>query len=561
MSHGALDDLFLGQSLSSYCVCKQFPRKTTRMLLLVIWGLAALAALVFYFKNVYSKFEKKGVKTPPVVFPFGNWYDIFFGGKHVSQLQKEIYNMFPKERFIGNFELTKPVLLIRDMDLIKKITVKDYEYFIDHQTFLDPKVNPLFANGVFFMKGQEWKDMRSTLTPAFTASKMRLMIPFMNEVGDQMILNLKKNIDASKSGQTEVDVKDLMARYACDVIASCAFGLKVDSHSERENEFYTQGVNAASFKFRQQLVFLLSANLPWLVTLFNIKMFEEKSENFFRSIVLKTMEERERLKIHRPDMIHLLSEARKGKLQKEEKTPDAGDGYGTVGEVSGAGKSVTREWSDDALVAQAVLFFVAGFESVSTTMSFLLYELALHPEVQDKLVEEIREVSAKHGGKVDFNVIQDLTYLDMCVQETMRKWPAVMAMERLCVKDYNLGKPNPQAKEDYIIRKGDALQIPTMAIQYDPQYYPDPEKFDPERFSEANKHNINPNSYGPFGLGPRNCIGLRFALYEIKIMAYQLLQHMEVSPSPRTTIPPVIDPSTFNLWLKGGTHLNFKIRA
>ncbi|KAI5652185.1 cytochrome p450 domain-containing protein [Phthorimaea operculella] len=534
-------------------VCKRFSYLSTRMFLTLILGLVTLAvALYFYFKNVFSRFEKKGVKT-------GKMYAKRI---HMAYSQRELYNTFPTERFVGYFEFTTPKVQIRDMELVKNITIKDFQHFVDHQFYLDAEVNPLVGNGLFFMRGQQWKDMRTIMSPTFTGSKIRMMIPFMKEVADQMLVNLKKKINSSESGQIEVDVKDLMARYACDVIASCAFGLKVDSLTDRDNEFFIKGIKASDFKFREILIFMMSAHLNWVVRLFNLKLYDESLENFYRSIVLSTMEEREKLNIHRPDMINILLEAKKGKLQREEKTTDGNDGFANVKEFSVSGKNNdSREWNDDELVAQAVTFLQAGFETTSTTMSFLLYELALNPEVQDRLAEEIREVSAKHGGKIDFNTIQELTYLDMVVSETMRKWPAVQFVDRRCVKDYNLGKPNPQATEDFIVRKGEGVLIPTFSIHYDPQYFPDPNKFDPERWSETNKHQINPFSYSPFGLGPRTCLGSRFALYEMKVMAYQLLQHMELSPSARTTIPAELEPSTFQLWLKGGTHLNFKIRT
>ena len=72
-------------------------------------------------------------------------------------------------------------------------------------------------------------------------------------------------------------------------------------------------------------------------------------------------------------------------------------------------------WSDDDLIAQAVLFFIAGFETVSSGMSFLLYELAINPEVQERLAQEIKENDAKNGGKFDFNSIQNMPYMDMVV--------------------------------------------------------------------------------------------------------------------------------------------------
>ena len=73
------------------------------------------------------------------------------------------------------------------------------------------------------------------------------------------------------------------------------------------------------------------------------------------------------------------------------------------------------EWKDGDLVAQAFLFFMAGFETVSSGMTFLMYELAVNPDVQDRLAQEIKEHDAKNGGKIDFNTIQSMTYMDMVV--------------------------------------------------------------------------------------------------------------------------------------------------
>lgn len=76
-------------------------------------------------------------------------------------------------------------------------------------------------------------------------------------------------------------------------------------------------------------------------------------------------------------------------------------------------------WADNDLIAQAILFFIAGFETVSSAMTFTLHELAMNPDVQDKLVAEIRENNAKNGGKFDYNSIQNMTYMDMVVSGTI----------------------------------------------------------------------------------------------------------------------------------------------
>nr|BBE49550.1 cytochrome P450 monooxygenase [Adoxophyes honmai] len=481
--------------------------------------------------------------------------------RHFVDVMNNMYWDHPEERFVGNYEFTKPVIFIRDIELIKKITVKDFESFLDHRNFVSAEVDPLFGRNLFSLKGQEWKDMRSTLSPAFTSSKMKHMLPFIVEVGNQMVSSLKTKLRDSGSQTIDLDIRDLASRYANDVIASCAFGLRVDSHTDPDNEFYKMGYKSSNFGFWQLMKFFVFASAPSLAKHLKMTLFSEDVSAFFNHLVMSTMKDRESHNILRPDMIHLLMEAKKGRLIHEEKSEkDADAGFATVEESNVGKKTINRAWSDMDLVAQAALFFIAGFETVSTAMTFLLYELAVNPDVQDRLVEEINEHEKLSGGKFDYNSIQSMTYMDMCVSELLRLWPPAIASDRLCNKDYNLGKPNPKAKEDYIMKKGEGLNIPVMAIHRDPNYFPDPLKFNPERFSEENKHNIQPFTYLPFGLGPRNCIGSRFALCEVKVMVYQLLQHMRVEPSEKTPIPVKLSTESFNLRMKGGHWLRLRAR-
>ncbi|KAL4707493.1 hypothetical protein ACJJTC_000245 [Scirpophaga incertulas] len=525
-----------------------------------IWLVALLAALALYLRRVYSRFDGCGVKYLKPVPLLGNMTRVLFRTEHFADLLDRIYNEFPDEKFVGRFEFLNAMVMIKDVELIKKITIKDFEHFLDHRTMVDDKTDPLFGRNLFSLKGQEWKDMRSTLSPAFTSSKMKLMVPFMVEVGNQMIDTLKKKIEDSSSNYIDIDSKDMTTRYANDVIATCAFGLKVDSMVEENNDFYVMGRTASTFNFRQILMFFAMTNIPSIMKLFNLTLFTETTKHFFKSLVMNTMSEREQNNIIRPDMIHLLMEAKKGKLKYEEKVSNSDAGFATVEESNIGTKSIDRVWKDEDLIAQAILFFIAGFETVSAAMSFSLHELALNPEIQDKLIAEIKENELKNGGKFDYNSIQNLTYMDMVVSEVLRLWPPAIGLDRMCVKDYNLGRPNEKATKDYIIRKGEGVMIPTWPFHRDPKFFPNPLKFDPERFSEENKHKINPLIYMPFGLGPRNCIGSRFALCEVKVMLYQLLQHIEVSPSPKTCIPTELSRETFNIRIKGGHWVRFKLR-
>lgn len=108
------------------------------------------------------------------------------------------------------------------------------------------------------------------------------------------------------------------------------------------------------------------------------------------------------------------------------------------------------------------------------------------------------------------------------------------------------------------LKKGDNIWIPVYAIHLDEKFYPDPEKIDPERFNDDNKKNIDPNTFLPFGIGPRNCIGSRFALLESKVLMFHLLRHFEIVPTKRSPIPLVMSHNPFQMSPKGGFRFGFK---
>lgn len=164
------------------------------------------------------------------------------------------------------------------------------------------------------------------------------------------------------------------------------------------------------------------------------------------------------------------------------------------------------DWTDDDLVAQCILFFLAGFTGVATSFCFSCYELSLDSEVQERLYEEIIETNEQLNGKtLTFEALQKMKYMDMVVSEVLRKWPVGTLLDRKVSKQYLL---EDKDGTKVLLQPNNVLWIPVYAIQRDPKYYPNPEKFDPDRFSDENKKNIPPGTYIPFGLGPRACIGL-----------------------------------------------------
>lgn len=206
--------------------------------------------------------------------------------------------------------------------------------------------------------------MRATLSPAFTGSKMRQMFDFVSDVGQQTARSMRDEIKGGSEDSFEF--KTLATKFTVDVIASCAFGIEVNSFKTPDNDFYKIAMRITNANsFRQILKFFGMMMSPKLMKFVGVTLIDSDINQFFREATVETMKVREQKGIVRHDMINLLMQARKGQLahnsHAEEKTSD---GFATV-EESQMGKSeVKRVWDDDDLAAQCMLFFLAGFDTV-----------------------------------------------------------------------------------------------------------------------------------------------------------------------------------------------------
>lgn len=202
----------------------------------------------------------------------------------------------------------KPVYLIRDPELIKQISIKDFDNFVNHRLQIDEDSEPLFGRNLFAMRDQKWRDMRATLSPAFTGSKMRQMFSLMVNCAQNTTAYIKQNCVKKP---LELEMKDFFTRFTNDVIATCAFGIQIDSLKDKDNEFFKAGQSITNFAGLQGLKFFGYSSFPKFMKFFKISMFEKKVVAFFRDLVHGTMKYRQDNHIIRPDMINLLIQAQK----------------------------------------------------------------------------------------------------------------------------------------------------------------------------------------------------------------------------------------------------------
>ncbi|XP_068147565.1 uncharacterized protein [Drosophila tropicalis] len=473
--------------------------------------LATLAIILYIWQKWnYSYWERHGVKYIKPVPILGNMVNLFKGKVpfylQVSELHQE--PGFEKEPLVGIYLAHRPALLIRDLELIKTVMIKKFNYFANRALSTDPHNDQLGYNNLFLVRNPDWKDLRAKLSPVFTSGKMKQMYPLMIEIAKDLETNLSKH---SKS--SVVPIKNICARFTTDLIATIAFGIKANSLTAAKSEFFDHNQAIFTPSLGRALDFAIIFVLPALATLARVKVFSKKTSEFIRQSITYVLAEREKSGVKRNDLVDILLAMKKEAADNPHKPNRAHD--------------------MDYLVAQAAVFQTAGYETSSSTMALALYELAKNKEAQDRLRSEISEYFGEEDH-ISYERIQEMPYLSKVINETLRLYPIVGYAERECIQPAEGERFNLKPYYDMEVPNGMPVYIGVLAIQRDPQYWPDPDKFDPERFDPENRHNLNMDAYMPFGIGPRNCIGMRLGLLQSKLGLVHLLRHYRVQTCEKT---------------------------
>ncbi|XP_053695594.1 probable cytochrome P450 6a14 [Sabethes cyaneus] len=486
----------------------------------------AVTLTVLWIRKRYAYWKERGIAYVKPSFPFGNLSAV--GRKeHLSSAMRKCYKQLKGHGPIGGiFFFINPVALIIDLDLIKSVLVKDFQYFHDRLIYHNEQDDPLTGH-LLALEGTKWKNLRAKLTPTFTSGKMKMMFPTILAVGDEFHKTVAREVTKSK----DLEMKDILARFTTDVIGTCAFGLECNSLQDPEAEFRRVGRRVINLSFNRQIKFFLAQQFRTIARQLHVKIIDPEVTHFFSDAVKNTIEYREKNNIDRTDFISLLIKLMKGESLETE-------GASSMGTLS------LRE-----ATAQAFVFFLAGFETSSSAMSFCLYELALRPELQEKARKDVLEAIRKHGS-ITYEAIQDMKYVDYCLSESLRMYPPVSNLLRSVTKPYKVPGSN------VTLEQGSTVIVPLYAIHHDPDYFPNPEQFDPDRFTPEQTAKRNPYCYMPFGEGPRNCIGMRFGLMQARIGLALLLNSFQFSLSSKTSVPIKLAASSGILASEGGLWLH-----
>uniref|UniRef100_A0A8D1DGX1 Cytochrome P450 3A n=1 Tax=Sus scrofa TaxID=9823 RepID=A0A8D1DGX1_PIG len=468
------------------------------------WLLLVTSLVLLYLYGTYSHgfFKKLGIPGPTPVPYFGN---ILAYRKGIWDFDNKCFQKYGK--IWGFFDGRQPVLAITDPDMIKTVLVKEcYSVFTNRRTFGPVGV---MKNAISLAEDVQWKKIRTLLCPAFTSGKLKEIFPIIDQFGDILVKNMRREAEKGKP----VTMKDIVGGFSMDVITSTAFGVKIDSLNNPQDPFVYYTKRLLKFDFLDPLL-VISTLFPFLRPIFELlsfSVFPKTAVNFFTKSVKKMKESRLKDEdVRRLDLLQLMINSQNYKEMDARKA-----------------------LSDPEMVAQGIIFIFAGYEPTTDSLSFLFYKLATHPDVQRKLQEEI-DATFPNKAPPTYESLEQMEYLDMVLNESLRLFPLTARLERVCKKDVEI--------HGVFIPQGTVVMVPIYTIHQDPGHWPEPEEFHPERFSKKNRDSINPYTHMPFGTGPRNCIGMRFALMNMKLAAVKVLQNFSFKPCKETQIPLKLSP-------------------
>ncbi|XP_055371662.1 probable cytochrome P450 28d2 [Condylostylus longicornis] len=502
---------------------------------LILLGLAILLGYVYLVWN-FNYWKKRGINGPEPKLFIGTLPKSTQGGLNLAYDFVDIYRKYkPTEKFVGIFSFREPELLLISPELIRDVLTTNFKSFHDNQisSWVHHDVDKVAGNNPFSLYGEEWKNMRSILSPALTINRLKISYPVSQETCFKMnnfLRNLQENRNSSKS--ICVDGKLLALRFTGELITDLIFGLEANAFDLdiSKNSIMTSGWNCMINDFKNGFgKFAIFSRIPYLSRILNVRLFSNSTEKFFLKLLNDAIELRLKNPNNRTDFLNFM-------LSLQER----------------------NNFSTEQLLSYALTFGLDGYETTATLFSHTLLMLGRNKIVQEKLRNEIMDL-IDEKGTLDFNEIAEMKYLDLCVHETLRIISPILYSFKKCTQPFTF--TNSENGKTIEILPGQTVILPFHSLHHDREYYPNPEEFIPERFSEENggiKKFRDEGKFFPFGDGPRICLGMKFGLIQSKIGICEILRHFKITVNERTRHNNTLATDSLFAMLDGGIWLDFE---
>ncbi|XP_049984410.1 cytochrome P450 4F3 [Alexandromys fortis] len=389
-------------------------------------------------------------------------------------------------------------------------------------------LKPWLGDGLLMSTGDKWSRHRRMLTPAF---HFNILKPYVKIFKDSTnIMHAKWQCLASK-GSARLDMFEHISLMTLDSLQKCVFSFNSNCQ-EKPSEYIAAILELSALVARRHQKLHLHVDLLYHLTRDGMRF--RKACRLVHNFTDAVIQERRRTLPDQGEDDDVL------KAKAKVKTLDFIDVLLLSKDEHG------KALSDEDIRAEADTFMFGGHDTTASGLSWVLYNLARHPEYQERCRQEVRELLRdREPEEIEWDDLAQLPFLTMCIKESLRLHPPVTAISRCCTQDIVL----PDGR---VIPKGVICRISIFGTHHNPTVWPDPEVYNPFRFDADSSKGRPSLAFIPFSAGPRNCIGQTFALSEIKVALALTLLRFRVLPDdkePRRK-PELILRAEGGLWLR-----------
>ncbi|KAM8719607.1 hypothetical protein ACLKA7_005787 [Drosophila subpalustris] len=496
------------------------------MLLVVglLVGSALVAALIVYQRKFKHLIEvTRDIASPPTLPLLGHAHH--FVGKEPHEMVEQIV------RFMTEYakdQQTIKIWLGPELNMLMA-NPKDVEVVLGTLRFNDKAgeykaLEPWLKEGLLVSRGRKWHKRRKIITPAFHFKILDQFVEIFENDSRILLENLEK--ERRIQGQTGFNLYDWINLCTMDTICETAMGVSINAQTNVDSE-YVRAVKTISMVLHKRMFNIFYRfELTYMLT--PLAQAERRAlnvlHNFTEKIIVQRREE--------------LLRATSNEGQKEQ-TSDVDNDVGAKRKMAFLDILLQSNIDDKPLTnldirEEVDTFMFEGHDTTSSAIMFFFYNIATHPECQRKCLAEIIAVLGRdRETPVTYELLNQLHYVDLCIKETLRMFPSVPLLGRKVVEECEInGK---------IIPAGTNIGISPLYLGRREDLFSDPNSFKPERFDVVTSaEKLNPYAYIPFSAGPRNCIGQKFAMLEIKAIVANVLRHYEIDFVGDTSEPPVL---------------------
>ncbi|CAF3407167.1 unnamed protein product [Rotaria sp. Silwood1] len=411
----------------------------------------------------------------------------------------------------GLFEGTRPIYVVSHPEFLREIYMKQFSSFHSRHLPFIVRIATQNKMHLFIASSYQWHRQRLVVNPTFSAAKLKLMTALVNECIESFMDKLSEKCKE----QADCNINIIYKRLTMDVICRCAFGINTNMQTDIDNEYMHKAEILTKKSFEKHPLIRLSYLMPWLIPILSYIVVGQAIFMHVLHKWKKTAEELPRFWFvdrlcHIVDARASFDETKRCidllQLMLDASTPNEIKSQCDDNDSDVMSKKLQYE----EVISNVFLFMIAGYKTTSTALTYCTYILATHSTIQEKLRAEIDEQQDKYGS--DYDRVHNMIYLDLFIREVLRMFPiAPKAVSRECNETTTVC--------GYVIEKGSAIQPDVLSLHYDPDLWgsDDPNLFVPERHL-TRRH---PMAYMPFGQGPCNCVGMRFAPMELKLADVQ----------------------------------------